>query len=69
MDITEVVAKALGVDPATVTTGTGPGDLPQWDSLGHLTVIQAVESAYGVTLTVMEQMEVESVADLEELVS
>ena len=69
MVITEVIAKALGVDPASVGHHTGPGDLPQWDSLGHLTVIQAVESAYGVTLTVMEQMEVESVADLEELVS
>jgi len=69
MDVTEVVAKALNVDPALITSNTGPGNLPQWDSLGHLSVILAVEKAYGITLTVMDQMEVETVADLEELVS
>ena len=67
MGVKEVVAQALGVDPAWITRDTGPGTFPQWDSLGHLNVILAFEKAFNRTLTVMEQMEIESVADLEEL--
>lgn len=68
MNLADVIAAELGVDSSLITSNTGPGDLPQWDSVGHVGVILAVEKAYGLTLTVMEQMDVESVSDLEDII-
>lgn len=45
----------------------GPGSIPQWDSLGHVALIHAVEEAFGVHFTVDEIARIESLDTLKEV--
>jgi len=45
----------------------GPGDLEGWDSLGHINLINAIESEYSVSLDMDEMMAIEKVSDIRKL--
>lgn len=45
----------------------GPGDLAGWDSLGHVTLMAALESTYQITIGIDEVMTIERVADIKRL--
>ncbi len=47
----ELIAKVFGVDPHAVDDATSNTNLPEWDSLGHVTLIMEIESTYGVSLS------------------
>jgi acyl carrier protein len=42
-----VIAEALGVEPSSVTIATSQSDLEEWDSLGHLAILQALDNKTG----------------------
>jgi len=67
-DITTLVASALDISPDTLSPDSGPANVPEWDSLAHVTVITAAEKAYGVELTVKEMLSVQSIAKLRQVV-
>ncbi|MBI3160597.1 MAG: acyl carrier protein [Chloroflexi bacterium] len=46
-----VLAAALKVNPADITPALQFGDLPQWDSMGHMEVMVGLEAALGVEIT------------------
>jgi acyl carrier protein len=46
-ELCEVVAGALGVPRAAVDDRTSTRTLAEWDSLGHLQVLLAVETRFG----------------------
>src|SRR5690606_6956983 len=60
-DLIPLVAAALDVPAASLTQDSGPENVPQWDSLAHITVITAVEKAYQIQLTVPEMLESQSI--------
>ena len=43
-------ADALQVPPETVTEDLAFGDIPQWDSLGHMEVMLKMEEAFGIVV-------------------
>jgi acyl carrier protein len=45
-----VLAEALRVAPEAVTPDLALGDLPQWDSLGHMEVMMSLEEHFGVEI-------------------
>ncbi len=45
-----LVAEALQVPPDAVGAETAFGDLPQWDSMGHMEVMLALEERFGVEI-------------------
>ena len=45
-----VLVNALQVPPETVTPDLNFGDIPQWDSMGHMEVMMWLESEYGVEI-------------------
>ena len=45
-----IVAEAIQVPPEMVKADLAFGDIPQWDSLGHMEVMLKLEEAYGVTI-------------------
>lgn len=47
----QLVAEALGCAVASLTGDSRLGNHPNWDSVGHLTVMLALERHYGVTLS------------------
>ena len=48
--VQEILAEAIQVPPEMVTADLAFGDIPQWDSLGHMEVMLKLEEAYGVTI-------------------
>jgi acyl carrier protein len=48
--VRELVAGALQVSPDEVTPELAFGDLPQWDSLGHMEVMLHLEEQFGVEM-------------------
>jgi len=52
------------VDPESVTLDTSPSDIPQWDSVGHLSLASSLEEVFGITLDVDELMEMENVREI-----
>jgi len=48
--IRELLAEALQVPIETVPPDIGFGDLPQWDSMGHMEVMLLLDQRYGVEI-------------------
>jgi acyl carrier protein len=62
-----LIAELFKCSLAEVTDGTGPGDLPGWDSLGHVTLMTEIQRRFGHHVPIEDAVEVESVADLERI--
>ena len=60
--------KAFDIDPQLVTIDTVPEDVPGWDSLGHLTLADSLESILGVSFDVDELMEMENLREIVRIV-
>ena len=56
--VRSLLADALRVNLDEIGPQTEFGDLPQWDSMGHMEVMVALEKEYGVAITA------ESIAEL-----
>lgn len=46
-----VLQEALRVETGDIEPQTEFGDLPQWDSMGHMEVMVALEKAFGVEIS------------------
>ena len=42
----------------------GTGDFPEWDSLGHLSLLTELEERFNITFDMDETMSIQSIADL-----
>lgn len=67
--VTRVVAETLRVDPHTVSDELAAGDVPTWDSLGHVTVLQALEQEFGLVFDIDDALAIESVGDMVEVLA
>jgi acyl carrier protein len=55
---------AFNVDPQTITIKTEPGDIPAWDSMGHVTLATSLESVFGLSFDVDDLMAMENVKEI-----
>jgi acyl carrier protein len=62
--VKQLVADLFKCDVTQVTDQTGPGEIPGWDSLGHVTLMAEIQKQFGSHVPVEDAIEVESVADL-----
>lgn len=46
-----LLAEAIQVPPDIVTPDLAFGDLPQWDSLGHMEVMMHLEDQFGIEIS------------------
>jgi acyl carrier protein len=46
--VKDILAEALEVPLADISDDLAIGDLPQWDSMGHMTVISMLEDRFGI---------------------
>ena len=53
----------------TVTADTSSADIEDWDSLSHITLISAVEDAFGMKFSMKEVLGMVNVGELAEIVS
>jgi acyl carrier protein len=49
--VQRALAQALNVDPSEIGPETQFGDLPQWDSMGHMEVLVELEKNFGVEIS------------------
>ena len=59
-----IVIDVLRIEESDYREDLKAGDLPAWDSLGHVNLLLEVQKAFGVTFDVNEMVEMESVDDL-----
>jgi acyl carrier protein len=68
MDIKEkifdIVAEVCETDATNITGASTIGDFPQWDSMGHLTILSKVEEAFDINFEPEEMMDLEDVDDI-----
>ncbi len=64
MELTELIASVLDVEPETLNEDSGRSTLEVWDSLAHLNIIAAVEETFGVMFSTAEMRELTSVRAL-----
>jgi acyl carrier protein len=46
-----LLAEVFDVSPADIHAGLAFGDLPEWDSLGHMELMMRLEEQFGVEIT------------------
>ena len=67
MKLYEIVGNILGVEPTSLDEQSNASNVPQWDSLRHIEVIFAIESAYQVRFTMPEIASLRNLGDMRQL--
>lgn len=67
--VIEIVATICDVEKSEVNENSTVGDFPQWDSVGHLSILSQVEEAFDISFEPEEMMELEDVKDIVEAVN
>ncbi|MBN1147665.1 MAG: acyl carrier protein [Anaerolineales bacterium] len=62
--VQRLLAEAIQVPPDMVTPDLAFGDLPQWDSLGHMEVMMRLEDQFGVEISADTIAELISIPDI-----
>jgi acyl carrier protein len=62
--IREIMADILGLDPRRIDEGTSMDNTESWDSANHISLVLAIEEAFGVTFDVSEMEAMLSFADI-----
>lgn len=66
--IRAIFQRLFGVDPASVKDDTRRGHLEAWDSLGHLELIVALQSEFGLEIPPDRGLEMETFADVKRII-
>ena len=52
----QTIAEVLGISPETLSEESSPDTIPNWDSMNHLNLIMALESEFGIELSVEDAL-------------
>ena len=55
---------ALNISTEIYNEDLGAGDIPEWDSLGHVGLLQAIEKEFDISLDVGDAIDIETISDL-----
>lgn len=64
----QIVIETLKIPEADYSDDLAAGDHPQWDSIGHVNLLMAVEQGFEVAFDVTDAIDIESIADLQDMV-
>jgi acyl carrier protein len=66
--LNQLIGKTLNLSGEVVITDElGPGIIKEWDSLGHVNLMSALENTYKITIEIGEVIAIETVADIKEI--
>ena len=63
----KVFVSTFNVDESIFNEELAVGDISQWDSLGHVNLLMAVEEEFNVAFNAVDAIEVETLGDLLDL--
>jgi acyl carrier protein len=66
--VREAFKTVFDIEPQSLTLETSAGDIPGWNSLGHLSLTTHLEQTFGITFDVDELMEMENVREIVRIV-
>lgn len=67
--LNDVFRDVFDDDSITVNESTTANDIEDWDSLNHITLIDAVESEFGVRFTMGEVSGLKNVGEMAEIIA
>lgn len=67
MKLKQIIANILEIDPNQLSDTSNAQNTPRWDSLRHIEVIFAVESAFHVRFTMPEITSLRNLGDIRAL--
>ena len=59
--VQQVIAEALGVEASVITLDLGINDIPEWNSMGNMAIIAAMEEKFEVEIPLEDLFELTSV--------
>jgi acyl carrier protein len=65
----QIFSDALGIAPDRVTDTLTFNSIPEWDSVAHMALIAALESAFDIMLDTDDVIDMSSVAKAREIVA
>jgi citrate synthase len=68
-EVRALVAEVLGIEEGQVSDALAFGERPEWDSLGHVNLMLALEERLEVEIGAEQMVELASVAAIEAFVS
>jgi acyl carrier protein len=63
-EVKEVFLKTFNVPESSYSENLGPGDIQEWDSLGNVRLIQAIETHFEISIDIMDLFEIETLSDI-----
>tara|TARA_Y100000591_G_C21393623_1_gene479392 strand:+ start:54 stop:284 length:231 start_codon:yes stop_codon:yes gene_type:complete len=63
--IKEVFSKVLKVDKSIYSEDLAVGDIPEWDSVNHVRLLQEIEDYFEISIDVADAIDIEDICDLE----
>lgn len=64
LKIKNIIAETLNVSPEIITESLGVGDINEWDSMGNMAIIAALEERLGIEFPIEDLFELNSVEAL-----
>jgi acyl carrier protein len=65
----KVFVAVMGISPEQYHPALLPTEVPNWDSLGHVQLVEAMQKEFGVEFAVSEIMEMEDVGKIREILA
>jgi len=62
--IEEIVRETFKINNGSIEKSWTSDDIPEWDSLGHLNLIMAVEKEFNIKFEIEEMFQIQSVGDI-----
>lgn len=62
--VIKIIAESLEVADDQITEDTAIGDIPEWNSLGHIVIISSLEKEFSINFDPEIIMDLEDVSDI-----
>lgn len=62
--VIEIIAESLEVSINQISEDTAIGDIPEWNSLGHIVIISSLEKEFAINFDPEIIMDLEDVSDI-----
>lgn len=63
-EILEIISSSLGVDESVLTMDLSIGDIPEWNSIGNLAMIAALEEKLGIEIPMEDLFELTDIRSI-----
>ncbi len=60
----EIFCALFDLEPEDLNDDLSPDQVPEWDSIGHMSLVSGLESQFGVQLSTGEILEIQQLKDV-----